>query len=86
MEIKTKANLLANLQALHTTVMGIMRIKRNLDIDCEDPVAYCRNIIKDEDCVIYRNGKNWYCENGNIRITINAYSNTIITAHRLTKK
>lgn len=34
-----------------------------------------------EECNIYRRGKNWYCEIGNVEITINSYSYTIITAH-----
>lgn len=34
-----------------------------------------------ENCHIYRQGKNWYCEIDNIRITVNACSYTIITAH-----
>ena len=72
--------LLLNLDKVHTTEMGIDRIKRNLKIDC-DVVAYCINKIKDNNCNIYRNGKNWYCEIDNIKITVNAYSYTIITAH-----
>ncbi len=31
--------------------------------------------------MIYKQGKNWYCEIENIKITINSYSYTIITAH-----
>ena len=30
---------------------------------------------------IYKEGKNWHCEIDNIRITVNSYSYTIITAH-----
>ncbi|MFR8010297.1 MAG: DUF3781 domain-containing protein [Clostridia bacterium] len=30
---------------------------------------------------IYKQGENWYCEVENIKITINSYSYTIITAH-----
>lgn len=78
--------LLANIHKLHTTPMGINRIKRNLELTSEEPVAYCRNIITDKSCFIYRSGKNWYCEKNNIRITINTYSFSIITAHKLTKK
>ena len=77
-------DLLLNLDKVHTTKMGIERIKRNLKIE-EDVVLYCINKIKDNNCNIYRNGKNWYCEIDNIKITVNAYSYTIITAH-ITKK
>ena len=40
--------------------------------------------ILDNNCNIYKQGKNWYCEVDNIIITVNSYSYTIITAH--TKK
>lgn len=70
-----------NIDKIHTTEMGIDRIKRNLKLDTSDVVEYCKNLILDINCNIYRQGKNWYCENENIRITVNAYSYTIITAH-----
>ena len=73
--------LLFNIDKVHTTKMGIDRIKKNLNID-SDVVEYCKNKVLDEDCNIYKKGKNWYCEIDNIIITINSYSYTIITAHR----
>jgi len=73
-------DLLLNIDRLHTTTMGIERIKRNLNIDC-DVVLYCKKKIVDKNCNIYKNGKNWYCEIDGIKITINSYSYTIITAH-----
>ena len=79
-----KEILLSNIGKIHTTKMGIDRIKRNLKLDTSDVVNYCKNKILDKDCNIYKQGKNWYCEIDNIKITINSYSYTIITAH--TKK
>ena len=38
--------------------------------------------LLDKKCNIYKQGKNWYCEIDNIKITINSYSYTIITAHK----
>lgn len=73
--------LLANIDKNHTTPMGVDRIKKNLKIDCEDVVLYCKEKILDEKCNIYKQGKNWYCEIDNIKITVNSYSYTIITAH-----
>jgi len=61
--------------------MGIERIKRNLKLDIDDVVSYCKDKIIDEKCNIYKQGKNYYCEIGNIKITVNSYSFTIITAH-----
>lgn len=79
-----KEILLSNLDRIHTTEMGEDRIRKNLkldDGDAADAVEYCKNKVLAEDCNIYRQGKNWYCETGNIKITINAHSYTIITAH-----
>lgn len=74
-------NLLDNIDKIHTTEMGVERIKRNMKIDTTDVVVYCKNKILDRNCNIYRQGKNWYCEVDNIKITVNAHSYTIITAH-----
>jgi len=73
--------LLENINKLHTTTLGIMRIKKNLEIETNDVVAWCKNKIKNADNII-RKGKNWYVyANGSI-ITVNAHSYTIITAHK----
>ena len=76
-----KEILLSNIDKVHTTEMGIDRIKKNLGLDTNDVVEWCKNKGLDEGCNICRQGKNWYCEIDNIKITINAYSYTIITAH-----
>ena len=71
-----------NIDRLHTTPMGVDRIRRNLGIDVPDVVEYCRELIRREDTVIGRQGKNWYAHGEDAVITVNAYSYTIITAHR----
>ncbi len=68
---------------IHTTKMGIDRIKRNLKLNTDDVVGYCESLIMNKNCHIYRQGKNWYCEIDNVRLTVNAYSYTIITAHTM---
>ena len=78
-----KEILLLNIDKVHTTKMGIDRIKRNLKLDTNDVVEYCKNKVIDKNCNIYKQGKNWYCEIDNIKITINSYSYTIITAQEL---
>ena len=78
-----KEILLSNIGKIHTTKMGVDRIKRNLKLDTNDVVQYCKNKVLDKDCNIYKQGKNWYCEIDNIKITINSYSYTIITAHTI---
>ena len=75
--------LLDNIGRLHTTEMGQDRIRKNLGLDDTDAVAFCKGKILAGGCVIYRQGKNWYCEIDGMRITVNAHSYTIITAHRM---
>ena len=77
-----KNELIENIDKIHTTKLGIDRIKKNLKIN-EDVVDYTKNKILDKKCNIYKQGKNWYCEIDNIRITVNSYSYTIITAHTI---
>ncbi len=76
-----KKILLSNIEKIHTTDMGIKRIKKNLNEDIDDVVEFCKNKVLDNNCNIYKRGKNWYCEVDNIIITINSYSYTIITTH-----
>lgn len=78
-----KEVLLSKIDQIHTTEMGIERIKKNLQLDTNDVVEYCKNKIIKENTNIYRQGKNWYCEIDDIKITINSYNYTIITAHRI---
>ncbi len=73
--------LIDNIDKIHTTQMGMDRIKRNLNLDTVDVVGYCKDLILNKNCDIYRQGKNWYCEIDNVRLTVNSYSYTIITAH-----
>ena len=79
--MKDKQILLDNINKVHTTEMDINRIIKNLKLNTNDVVEYCKNKVLDKNCNIYKQGKNWYCEIENIIITINSYSYTIITAH-----
>lgn len=82
--METVQVLLSNIDRLHTTEMGIDRIRKNIGLGAAvDVVEYCREKIMDKRCMIYQQGKNWYCEVEHIRITVNSYSYTIITAHRM---
>ena len=73
--------LIDNIDKVHTTEMGLERIKRNLRLDSADVVDYCKNLNRN--CRIYKQGKNWYCEIDNVRMTVNSFSYTIITAHTM---
>lgn len=79
--MEDKQTLLNHIDELHTTQMGIGRIKKNLKLDTDDVVVFCKSKVLDKNCHIYQQGKNWYCEVDDIKITINSYSYTIITAH-----
>jgi hypothetical protein len=79
-------DLISNLDKIHTTELGVERIKRNLSLNVDDVVDWCKQRVLDENSVIVRKGKNWYVIVDNCEITINASSYTIITAHRLKQK
>ena len=77
-----KNELLENIDKLHTTNLGIGRIRRNLHLEDRDVVSWCKDRIKDEKTYIQRQGKNWYVYNDDCIIKVNASSYTIITAHK----
>ena len=76
-------DLLENLDRLHTTELGVVRIKRNLGLDFDSVVDWCKQRIEAPDCTVTRAGKNWYANVGGVQITVNAHNYTIITAHKL---
>lgn len=81
--------LMQNLDKLHTTELGAVRIKRNLSLDIKDTdnvVKWCKLRIESDNASIVRNGKNWYINADGCIITVNAYSYTIITAHKENSK
>ena len=73
--------LLDNIDKIHTTELGVMRIKRNLELETSDVVNWCKNEIKKSN-KIFRKGKNWYLSGKGFILTINTHSYTIITAHK----
>ena len=76
-----KEVLLENVDRIHTTEMGVGRIQKNLGID-DEPVGYCISKLKQDNAVVLKEGKNYYVEVDDCRITINSSSFTIITAHK----
>ena len=75
-------DLIENISKMHSTELGIIRVKKNLELKTNDVIKYCKKIIK-EAKNINKKGKNWYVYKGDCIITINANSYTIITAHRI---
>ncbi|MDD4849699.1 MAG: DUF3781 domain-containing protein [Gemmiger sp.] len=74
--------LIRNIEKVHTTELGVARIKKNLSFDTDDVVEWCKSKIIGQDATLERKGKNWYVTVQDSVITVNAYSFTIITAHR----
>jgi len=74
--------LLNNLEKIHSTELGILRIKQNIGLKTTNVVDWCKQKIKQADN-IYREGKNWYVTIGGTIITVNAHSYTLITAHKI---
>lgn len=73
--------MLNNLDKLHATELGAVRIKRNLCLDTDNVVGWCKDKILSSSAVTSRNGKNWYVDVDDCILTVYAYTYTIITAH-----
>jgi len=73
--------LVTNLDKIHTTELGMERIRKNLSLDNVDVVTWCKQKIKTATDMT-RRGKNWYVRIDDVIVTIHANSFTIITAHR----
>ncbi len=79
--IPMKDEILKNKEKIHTTELGIKRVKKNLLLKTDDVVMYCIKLIENENSIVSKKGKNYYINYENIEITLNASSFTIITAH-----
>lgn len=81
--IRKKIDLLENLDKFHTTKLGAERIKKNLGLDIQDDdiVGWCKSKIVNATNITLK-GKNWYIHCVGFTLTVNAYSFTIITAHK----
>ena len=80
-EMEEKNELIRNLDRLHTTPLGMERMKHNLKVDTDDMVEWCRTQIKGGNVMVVHKGKNLYVSAEDCQITVNAQSYTIITAH-----
>ncbi len=76
-----ETDLIKNLDKIHTTELGALRIRKNLSLDTLDIISWCKNKVQNAES-IDRKGKNWYVDVDGCILTINAYSFTIITAHK----
>ncbi|MCL2110475.1 DUF3781 domain-containing protein [Microgenomates group bacterium] len=77
-----KKSLIAQLDRIHTTPLGIERIRKNLDLKTNNIVDWCKQTIRHPSSSVIRKGKNFYIYLNSYQITVNAHSHTIITAHK----
>jgi len=75
--------LIDNIDKIHTTEMGISRIKRNLGLENINVINWCKERILNKNAIVSRQGKNWYVSVNEYIITINANSFTVITVHKI---
>lgn len=75
-------DLIENIDKLHTTQLGEVRIKKNLSLNTDNVVEWCKKRIVSDAAHIIRKGKNFYVSDESCILTIHARSYTIITAHR----
>jgi len=72
-----------DISRIHTTPLGIQRIKKNLNLAVDDVVAWCKEeIAKASSESIVQKGKNYYVHGSWYVLTINMSSHGIITAHK----
>jgi len=64
---------------LHTTELGKERIKRNIGLNIDEVIAWCKQADFNN---VEQKGKNWYVYSDVFVLTINVKSHTIITAHK----
>jgi hypothetical protein len=73
-----------NVEKLHTTPLSEARISEKLGLNIDNVLVYCKRIVYETDNEkIILKGKNWYVYGKNCILTINAKSNTIITANKI---
>ena len=77
-----KEEVLKNIDKIHTTKLGKERIKKNLQLNKDDIVTWCKEAIVSKESLIIKNGKNYYITLNDYFITVNANSYTIITAKK----
>lgn len=74
--------LIENIDKIHTTEMGVERIRKNLFLADINVVEWCRARIMNQGAIFFQKGKNWYIDVDGYVITVNKSSYTIITAHK----
>lgn len=77
-----KEYLLTNLDKLHTTDLGKVRLQNNLLLREENPVLWAKGFIQRSEIQISHKEKNFYVSDNYIVLAINTSSYTIIIGHK----
>lgn len=72
-------NFMGDIEKIHTTELGLERIRRNTGIN--DPINVLKKAIINQNKMT-ENGKNYYIWVNDIIFTLNKSALTIITAHK----
>ena len=84
--LRRRGELLNALDKLHTTKSGEERIRKNIVENVPDVTEWAKAQITRSDVDIKRVGKNYQVAVGQYRITVNAGSLTVITAHKISNE
>ena len=77
-----KEILLANLDKLHTTDFGKVRLQKNLLLREENPVLWAKGLIQRSETKISHKEKNFFLSDSYIVLAIHTSSYTIIIGHK----
>lgn len=71
-----------NIDKIHTTPLGLYRIRKNLGLDENyDVISLCKKMILSDESIVSQGGKNWYVGDDDVFLAINASNYCVITAH-----
>lgn len=80
---KEREQLLLNLDKLSSTKLGLQRVRKNISLESEEVIQFCKEKIEKEVAKIEKVGKNYYIKIDSVEITVNANTFTIIAAHKI---
>jgi len=78
-------DLIANIEKLHTTELGAIRIKKNLRLEIDDVVKWCKEKVQHPNAYISRKGKNFYVSIERCTITVKIINKTFPILDQITK-
>ena len=78
--------LIDNLDKIHTTELGYIRIAKAMKLENEECIRKIKELVFQNNTEIVKIGKNYYIFHNNLKITINSYNFCVITAHNIKAK